>query len=623
MGILVGCEQISMEWPGKKVLTNQTIGVNEGDRIGVVGKNGDGKSTLLDLIAHRIEPDSGNVIWRSGIQVGYMGQSDSLSDTQTVCSAVVGDTPEYEWASDARIRKIIDELIGDLDWNGLVGELSGGQRRRCDLARLLVGTWDLMLIDEPTNHLDLHAIQWLANHLKNRWSEGNGALILVTHDRWFLDEVCDHMWEVHDGVIDPFDGGYSAYIQARVERDRQAAVMEERRQNTLRKELNWLAHGAKARTSKPKFRIDAAMELLAEDPPLRNTLELKRMAVSRLGKQVIEMHDVSFAYKNAAQTTEADQNAQVDVIKHVEWLIGPGDRYGILGENGAGKSTLLELMTQQLHPTSGLLKVGKSVKFGWLSQQIDTFATKEAWTVLELLGQYKTSYLVNGKMQSPTQLLESLGFDRREFTNRLQDLSGGQRRRLALLCVLLEEPNVLVLDEPGNDLDTDMLAVLEDLLDSWPGTLLVVSHDRFLIERVTDDQYALIEGHIRHVPGGVDEYLKLVDAAKQTARRAGELSGARGSSGANEPQVDGSSRQEGAVLSNAERRELKKRFDSIERRMGKAQELPGQIRKQMSSADATDAQRLMELQQQLDDAEAALTELEDEWLTLAEKLGEA
>ena len=630
MGILVGCEQISMEWPGKKVLTNQTIGVNEGDRIGVVGKNGDGKSTLLDLIAKRIEPDSGNVIWRSGIQVGYMGQSDSLSDTQTVCSAVVGDLPEYEWASDARIRKIIDELIGDLDWNGLVGELSGGQRRRCDLARLLVGTWDLMLIDEPTNHLDLHAIQWLANHLKNRWSEGNGALILVTHDRWFLDEVCDHMWEVHDGVIDPFDGGYSAYIQARVERDRQAAVMEERRQNTLRKELNWLAHGAKARTSKPKFRIDAAMELLAEDPPLRNTLELKRMAVSRLGKQVIEMHDVSFAYKNDTTAAGADPSTQADaakpqteVIKNVEWLIGPGDRYGILGENGAGKSTLLELMTQQLQPTSGLVKVGKSVKFGWLSQQIDTFATKETWTVLELLSQYKTSYLVNGKMQSPTQLLESLGFDRREFTNRLQDLSGGQRRRLALLCVLLEEPNVLVLDEPGNDLDTDMLAVLEDLLDSWPGTLLVVSHDRFLIERVTDDQYALIDGHIRHVPGGVDEYLKLVDAAKQMARRAGELSGARGASGANEPQVDGSSRQESAVLSNAERRELKKRFDSIERRMGKAQELPEQIREQMSSADATDAQRLMELQQQLNNAEAALMELEDEWLTLAEKLGEA
>ena len=372
------------------------------------------------------------------------------------------------------------------------------------------------------------------------------------------------------------------------------------------------------------------MELLAEDPPLRNTLELKRMAVSRLGKQVIEMHDVSFAYKNTAQTTEADQNAQVDasnsqvdVIKHVEWLIGPGDRYGILGENGAGKSTLLELMTQQLQPTSGLVKVGKSVKFGWLSQQIDTFATKEAWTVLELLGQYKTSYLVNGKMQSPTQLLESLGFDRREFTNRLQDLSGGQRRRLALLCVLLEEPNVLVLDEPGNDLDTDMLAVLEDLLDSWPGTLLVVSHDRFLIERVTDDQYALIDGHIRHVPGGVDEYLKLVDAAKQTARRAGELSGTRGCLGTNEPQVNGSSRQESSILSNAEHREMKKRFDSIERRMGKAQDLPGQIREQMSSADATDAQRLMELQQQLDDAEAALMELEDEWLTLAEKLGEA
>jgi len=323
VGILIGCEHMSHEWPGKRVLSDQTIGINEGDRIGIVGRNGDGKSTLVSLVSHQLEPDSGQVVWRNGITVGTLAQTDSLADADTIRHAIVGDAPEYLWASDPRIRSILDELVGDLDWEGTVGELSGGQRRRCDLARLLMGTWDVICMDEPTNHLDMHAIRWLASHLRNRWADGHGALLVVTHDRWFLDEVCDHMWEVHDACIDP-EGGYSAYIQQRVERDRQAQVMEERRQNTLRKELSWLSHGAQARSSKPKFRIDAAMTLLADDPPLE-PIELRRMAVS-LGKQVIEMKDVTFSYPGS----------QERVIDDVTWIIGPGTASASLARTEPG-----------------------------------------------------------------------------------------------------------------------------------------------------------------------------------------------------------------------------------------------------------------------------------------------
>ena len=606
MGILVGLEHVSHEWPGKPVLHDQTLGINEGDRIGVVGRNGDGKSTLLEIVAKRLEPDAGTVTWRGGITVGYLGQTDSLSDTESVGHAVVGDTPDYVWASDARIRAIVDELIGDLDWDAPVGELSGGQRRRCDLARVLVGSFDVILMDEPTNHLDLAGIEWLAAHLKHRWQDGQGALLLVTHDRWFLDEVCEHMWEVHDCQVDPFEGGYSAYIQQRVERDRQASVMEERRQNTLRKELNWLAHGAKARTSKPKFRIDAARALLANDPPLRNQLELKRLAVSRLGKQVIEMKDVSFAYPGGS-----------DVIDDVTWLIGPGDRYGILGANGAGKSTLLQVMTGRLSPTAGTVKIGASVRFGWMSQHLDSLSEKDDWRVLEVLSRYKRSYMVGGKLQSPTQLAESLGFRTLELQNFVRDLSGGQRRRLALLCVILDEPNVLVLDEPGNDLDTDMLAVLEDLLDSWPGTLIVVSHDRYLMERVCDDEFALLDGHVRHVPGGVDEYLRLLAASHEAKDSAGEKdegagSGATPATGTHAAAPD---------LTNAERRELKKRFDAVARRLEKLSDEPERLRAEMAEVPATDYAALMAAQKKVDDCEAEISSLEDEWLELSDRLG--
>lgn len=604
MAILIGCEHLSQEWPGKQVLKDVTIGINAGERIGIVGRNGDGKSTLLDLIAGRIEPDDGTIVRRGNITVGYLGQSDELDDEDTVGHSVVGDVPEYEWASDPKIRSIIDELLVGVDWDATIGDLSGGQRRRCDLARLLVGDWDVMLMDEPTNHLDMHAITWLAEHLKRRWPEGTGALLVVTHDRWFLDEVCEHMWEVHDGTIDPFEGGYSAYIQQRVERERMAQASEDRRQNILRKELNWLAHGAKARSSKPKFRIKEAEALIADDPPLRNTVELKRLAVSRLGKLVIEMKNVTAGY------------GDTPVIQDLTWLIGPGDRYGILGENGAGKSTLLKVMCGRMKTSRGYVKIGKSVRFGILSQNLDELHKKDDWRVEELLATYKKYYVVDGKPQSPEQLLERLGFERREFPTFIKDLSGGQLRRLAIMCVLLDEPNVLVLDEPGNDLDTDMLAVLEDLLDTWPGTLLLVSHDRYLMERVTDDQFALIGGHLRHVPGGTDEYLRLLNAATQNRNAEAPSSETTMS--------DGSQAQESLsepALSNAERRELRKRFDAVARKLDKRQAEPDRIRKEMAEADPTDYEHLMELQNELAAAEKEISDLEDEWLELSDTLG--
>ena len=603
MGILIGAEGVRQEWPGKLALTNATVGVYEGDRIGVVGRNGDGKTTLLDILAQRVQPDAGTVIWRNNIHVGVLGQSDDLSDDATVHHSVVGDGPDYEWASNARTRQIIDALLEDIPWEGLVGELSGGQRRRVDLARLLVEDWDVLLLDEPTNHLDMGAITWLAQHCKRRWPAGEGGLVVVTHDRWFLDEVCTSMWEVHDGRVDPFEGGFSAYVQQRVERERQAQVAEARRQTMLRRELAWLSRGAQARSTKPKFRVAEAQALVADVPELRNELELKRMAVSRLGKQVIELRQVGFAYPGGP-----------DVVDVPEWIIGPGDRYGILGENGAGKSTLLGLMQGKLAPTRGHVKIGKTVKFGLLSQDLTVLRAHERYSVQELLNSVKRSVVVDGKETTPAKLLERLGFDKRELLTRVCDLSGGQRRRLAILCVLLDEPNVLVLDEPGNDLDTDMLAVLEDLLDTWPGTLLLVTHDRYLMERVTDHQYALIDGHVRHVPGGVDEYLRLVSA--QRAARSARTS-APSAPAAQDPVAQDAPAQ----LTNQERRDLKKRFDAIERRLDKVAAAPDDIRSQMAAANPSDFAALTALQEQLDAALAEQAALEDEWLELSERLG--
>ncbi len=613
MGILIGTEHLGHEWPGKSVLDDVTIGINEGDRIGIVGKNGDGKSTLLQLIGHVFEPEDGCVTWRGGISVGMLGQYDDLSDDDPVRRAVVGDIPEYEWASNPQTRRIIAELIGDVDWNAAVGTLSGGQRRRVDLTRLLIGTYDVLLLDEPTNHLDMGAITWLAGHLKQRWQRGSGAMLVITHDRWFLDEVCESMWEVHDGQVEPFEGGYSAYIQQRAERERQAAASEERRQNILRKELAWLSRGAQARSSKPKFRIEAARALIADEPPLRNPLELKRLAVSRLGKQVFELKGATVAYEGRT------------VIDHIDWLIGPGDRYGILGENGAGKTTLLRLLDGKLAPTSGRAKMGKSVKLGILSQHIDMLDNKQDWRVRELLGTYKKSYVIGDKEYTPTKLLESLGFDKRELDTPICDLSGGQARRLALMCVLLDEPNVLILDEPGNDLDTDMLAVMEDMLDTWPGTLLLVTHDRYLMERVTDDQFALIGGRLCHCPGGVDEYLKLIGDTHGDGFTAGHGPAPKApvtqAAQAADTQAKNGDAPSNNGLSSSEEWKLKKQLASVERKMETQRGRIDKLEQAMGEVDPTDYLALERAQADVDGAKADLEELEMEWLDLSETLG--
>ena len=624
MAVLLGCDSISLEYPTKLILKDVTLGVAAGDRIGIVGKNGDGKSTLLSVLAGIIEPDDGRVTHRRDLRVGVLGQRDSLDDAATVHRAVVGDAPEYEWAASPTVRGILDGLIADVPWEGLVGELSGGQRRRVDLARLLIGDYDVLMMDEPTNHLDMRTINWLAEHLKGRWQPGAGGLLVVTHDRWFLDEVCTSMWEVHDGCVDPFEGGYSAYILQRVERDRMAAVTEERRRNMARKELAWLSRGAQARSTKPKFRVEAARELIADVPPVRNELELKRLAVSRLGKQVIDVLDVTAGYGAAGEgaASEGDSDAaDRPVIEDVTWLIGAGDRYGLLGENGAGKSTLLKVLQGQLALTRGRVKIGQTVRFGVLSQQLDELTPHLKETIREVLSGYKRVYIVDGKETSPEKLCERLGFTTQQLFSRICDLSGGQRRRLSLLLTILDEPNVLILDEPGNDLDTDMLAIVEDLLDSWPGTLILVTHDRFLMERVTDSQFALINGRLRHVPGGVDEYLRLVNGggasgaasgAGAVANAAGGASAAAGEAAAPATRADG--------LSNTERQRLRREVASLERKMDARRNELEALQTGMFDIDPTDYAALESQQQKIADKQEELDELEMSWLESSELL---
>ncbi len=631
MAILLGCDSISLDYPTKQVFRGVTLGVYEGDRIGIVGRNGDGKSTLLGLLAGTVEPDTGRVTHRRDLTIGLLCQHDALDDGDTVRHAVIGDMPEYEWASSPRIREILSGLIADVPWDGLIGALSGGQRRRVDLARLLIGTFDVLMLDEPTNHLDMRTINWLARHLKERWQASAGALLMVTHDRWFLDEVCTSMWEVHDCQVDPFEGGYSAYILQRVERDRLAQVAEERRRNMARKELAWLSRGAQARSTKPKFRVEAARELIADVPPLRNELELRRLAVSRLGKQVIDVIDVSVDYGEdegtSADTATADaakgfaaemvakgsDTHSPAVLEDITWLIGAGDRFGLLGENGAGKSTLLKVIQGTLAPRSGRVKIGKTVRFGVLSQQLDELTPLMSDTIREVLSRYRRTYIVDGKETSPEKLLERLGFTPTQLWSRIGDLSGGQRRRLQLLLTILEEPNVLILDEPGNDLDTDMLAIVEDLLDGWPGTLILVTHDRYLMERVTDAQFALIDGRLRHVPGGVDEYLRLVAATHGAENR--KMPAERSEEHAPAAIDTGTTR-----LSNAERQRLKKELASLERRMETQKKRIATLEQGMQAIDPTNYLALEEQQGHIAEAHDELDELETAWLEASEKL---
>ena len=607
MAFMLGCEKVRVDFPTKTVFESVSLGVDEGDRIGIVGRNGDGKSTLLSVMAGMLEPDEGRVLRNGAVRVGVLGQFDKLNDDDTVERAVVGDIPEYEWAGDARIRDIIAGLASDIPWNAKVGTLSGGQRRRVDLVRLLIGDWDILALDEPTNHLDVRAITWLANHLKNRWRAGQGALLVVTHDRWFLDEVCTRMWEVHDRVVEPFEGGFSAYILQRVERDRLAALAEEKRQNALRRELAWLARGPKARGTKPKFRVDAAHELIADVPPLRNELELKRMAMVRLGKQVVELKNVTVRF----------DGKPAPVLDGVDWIIGPGDRYGIVGANGVGKTTLLKVIQGVQAPTSGFVKIGKTVKFAVLSQHLDNLTRFGDDRVRQVISNYTRRMMLDGKEMTPAQLLEKLGFSRADLNEPVCDLSGGQKRRLALMLILLDEPNVLILDEPGNDMDTDMLAAIEELLDAWPGTLLLVTHDRFLMERVTDHQFALVDGHIRHLPRGVEEYLEMSARAPKPVAHAKAPQGAAAGASAKDAAAG-----DGPQLSGGEIRELKKRMRSCENKTNTLRGKIEQAQADMAAADPSDFEALGKFQQQIDDFQAQIDELDEQWLEAAEALGE-
>lgn len=602
MAHLLGAEALHLEFPTKVVFDSVTLGIAEGDRIGIVGRNGDGKSSLLAMIAGRLQPDAGKVTVRGGTRIGVVDQQDTLDDDQTVGRAIVGDLDEHEWAGDARIRDVLAGLVADLDWDAPLSTLSGGQRRRVALAAVLIGDWDILILDEPTNHLDVEGIAWLAAHLKKRWAANSGALLVVTHDRWFLDEVCTLTWEVHDRIVEPFEGGYAAYILQRVERDRQAAAIEARRQNLARKELAWLRRGAPARTSKPKFRIDAANALIADVPEIRNSTELQSLAVTRLGKDVVDLLDASVSFDGR------------EILRDIEWRIAPGERTGILGVNGAGKSTLLGLVDGSVSPTSGRVKRGKTVRVATLTQRLDELEHHLADPVRVVIAGLRTSYTIGSGSKAqeltPGQLLERLGFSSAQLSTPVRDLSGGQKRRLQLLLILLDQPNVLILDEPTNDLDTDMLAAMEDLLDSWPGTLLVVSHDRYFLERVTDQQYAILPGpggagRLRHLPGGVDEYLRLREQTVATPTERATADAERASSAK-------------PVLAGADLRAAQKELASIERRLEKLEQQITGARAALADHDQSDYVGLGREMERIGALETEQSELEARWYELGE-----
>ena len=599
---LLGAEGLHLEYPTRVVFDSVSLGIEEGDRIGLVGRNGDGKSSLLGMLAGLVEPQEGRITRRGGVRFGVLGQTDDLDPDQSVGHAIVGDRAHHEWAGDPRVRDVIAGLVADVPWEAAVGELSGGQRRRVALAALLVGDWDLVALDEPTNHLDVEGISWLAQHLQRRWPAGSGGLLVITHDRWFLDEVCTETWEVHDGIVEPFEGGYAAYVLQRVERDRINAATEQKRQNLMRKELAWLRRGAPARTSKPKFRIDAANQLIADVPPVRNPIELQRMAVARLGKDVIDLEGASVTFGDRT------------ILRDVTWRIAPGERTGILGANGAGKSTLLGLISGDVEPSVGRVKRGKTVRLGFLDQQFSQLAQIGGDRVREVLARTKATFTIDGKDHTPAQLLERLGFAREHLSARVEDLSGGQKRRLQLLLLLLDEPNVIALDEPTNDVDSDMLAAMEDLLDSWPGTLLVISHDRYLLERVTDQQYAILDGRLRHVPGGVEEYLRLRAAQGGTGGRdaVAQVTATTPKGGASSPSSE--------AVDPAAQREARKTMARVEKQLTKLGAREDKLHHEMADA-VHDHTRLAELNATLGELLEEKEMLELEWLEAADVVG--
>ncbi|GGL91826.1 ABC-F family ATP-binding cassette domain-containing protein [Micromonospora yangpuensis] len=579
------------------LLTDVSLGLDDADRIGVVGLNGAGKSTLLRLLTKQEEPDDGRVTHRRDLRVLWLPQALTLDPGATVRDVVLGTAwlaesmgAEHEWAGDSGVRAILDGLgMPHLGLDQPVGPMSGGERRRVALAALLVRDADLLILDEPTNHLDVGGVDWLARHLVGRKS---GALVVVTHDRWFLDAVCTDTWEVGDQTVRAYEGGFAAWTLARAERERVAAATEARRQNLLRKEIAWLRRGPPARTSKPQFRIDAANALIADVPPPRDTMSLQRLATSRLGKQVYDLEHVRL------------HAGPKEILHDTTWQVGPGDRIAILGANGAGKTTLLRMLAGVTRPDGGRFAVGSTVRPAFLSQELAELPTR--LRVLEAVEEVARRVQLGDREISAAQLAEVFGFDDRRLWTPVGDLSGGERRRLQLLRLLAAEPNVLLFDEPTNDLDTDTLAALEDLLDSWPGTLVVASHDRYLIERVTESTYGMFgDGRLVHLPGGVDEYL-----ARAADRRQTPVATATGGAAAG-PTAAG--------MSAAEARTAKKELSRLERQIGKLDQREAVLMDSLA-AHATEYAKVAELDGELKEVRAERERTEEAWLALAEQV---
>jgi ATP-binding cassette subfamily F protein uup len=587
---LVNLNAVDKGYGSRSVLRDVTLGVSAGDRIGIVGRNGDGKSTLLKLIAGIEAPDAGVVTRAGSLDVALLGQGDELDEHRTIRDELVGGRADHEWASDAGFRAVLDGLLGGVEMrrfpNGLdtpIAPLSGGERRRIALAHLLLDGPELLLLDEPTNHLDVEGVDWLARHLANR----RGSMLVVTHDRWFLDAVCTATWEVADGAVHQYDGGYAAYVLARAERDRQEAAREDRRRQLVRKELAWLRRGPPARTAKPKFRIEAANALIADEPEIRDRAELLRFATARLGDKVLDAVDASVTF------------GSTEVLRRVTWRLGPGERVALVGVNGSGKTTLVKLLGGALEPTAGAVERGATVRVAHLSQ--DTAEIPGHLRVLESLEDVRgRAVLSDGREITAGMLCDRFGFRGEKARTLVRDLSGGERRRLQLMRLLMEEPNVLLLDEPTNDLDIDTLTALEDLLDAWPGTLVVVSHDRYFVERVCDDVYALTgAGEIRHLPGGIDQYIQLREGAAEAApaRR----------------------RPKAAAPSGAVVRAARKEVARLERELDRLGTRETALHEEMA-ASATDHVRLRELQDDLQATVAEREQLEAAWMETSEAL---